>query len=369
MATPARKKPITVHRVRKVLHIGIDLAAAPWSGALVRAMPRNIENHATHADDATAALLQLHRPEFPTLSPRAGPGPMNRMARVMKNYELVVCHGEAAFPATMAHTLFGEALKLPPLVHYVYGVGEVPRGWWQRFGHKLGTARTSRLVVPSVAAARSVARDWHVTGSRIHILPPVFPDPPGRTLPPDAIPRLVKRDGEKWLAMRASDAAAFHDKVVSALAGFGDDWHLVVFGEGEHTAGLRRAMDEAGLAHLLHETTRFHGPGAVAGLVDLAVLDGRDGLIPPDMPALMAAGVPLVSVAPLGLAELLPEPSVDLRCDTDGLGAALETAMSDDVARERAGAANAAFAARHGDTAPHLALLAEVMGLSSLEQR
>ena len=67
----AAKKPIRVLRRRKVLHLGIDLAHAPWIRTLVRALPANIENHASHADDQTASLLQLHRPNFPDLKPGA----------------------------------------------------------------------------------------------------------------------------------------------------------------------------------------------------------------------------------------------------------------------------------------------------------
>ncbi|RVQ69546.1 hypothetical protein EKN06_05100 [Croceicoccus ponticola] len=368
---PTSRKAIKVLRRRKALHVGIDLAQSPWTGTLVRAMPANVENHATHADDATASLLQLHRPQFPTITPRAGPGPMNRMARVMRGYDLVIVHGDQALPATMAHTLFGQAVKAPPLAHFHDGVDEVPKGWWARFRHKLGMARTPLVIVPTVAAAKSVTADWQVPPSHVRILPPIFPPAPKKPKP-DAIPRLMKRAGEKWIAMRATDALALSDEVVSILTSLDDAWHLVVFGTEGQAAELRTVLDRVGHLARLHVTARLHGPAPVAGLFDLAVLDGRNGRVPPDMPALMAAGVPVIAPGPAGLAELLPPQNADLRVDASSLGLIVERVeqlATDEVRRSAAGAVNAEFAAAHADPAPCLAALSGMLGLASLEDR
>ncbi|WP_066554094.1 glycosyltransferase [Croceicoccus bisphenolivorans] len=371
-ATKKPKKAITVLRRRKVLHVGIDLARAPWSGTLVRALPANVENHGTHADDATASVLQLHRPKFPPITPRTGPGPMNRMARVMRGYELVVTHGDYAFPAVMGHTLFGQALKLPPLVHYHDGVGEVGKGWWSRFRHKLGMARTPVVIVPTQAAARSVTGQWDVPGSRVHILPPLFPPAPKAPPKADAIPRLMKRGSEKWIAVRAGDAVSLSSQLVDLMEALEEDWHLVVFGPEGETAALRDAFDAAGQLHRLHMTARLHGPAPVAGLFDLAIIDARDGLVPPDMPALMAAGVPFVAIGPDGLGELLPAENRKLLVDPADPSAVAERAAGlagDADMLEQAGQANAALAAKWADPVPHLAILAGALGLASLEDR
>lgn len=375
MADTRQKKPkksIKVLRKRKVLHIGIDLARSPWTGTLVRALPANVENHGTHADDDTASILQLHRPKFPEIRPQAGPGPMNRMARVMRAYELIVTHGDRAFSAVMAHTLFGQALKLAPLVHFHDGVDTVPTRWWDRFRHKLGMARTPVVVVPTQAAARSVTAHWDVPGKRVHILPPLYPQPPKVRTKSDAIPRLMKRGSEKWIAMRAADALAMGDVVVPLICELSDDWHLVAFGSEEDNRKLAAQFDKAGRQNRFHSTTRLPGPASVAGLFDMAVIDARDGLIPPDLPALMASGVPVGMAGPGGLDELLPPESVPLRTDS-ATPAALVSIMAElagDADRIRAvGEANAAFALRNGDVRAHLALLAGALGLSSLEER
>lgn len=367
----AAKKPIRVLRRRKVLHLGIDLAHAPWIRTLVRALPANIENHASHADDQTASLLQLHRPNFPDLKPGAWPGVMNRMARVMKGYELTLSHGESAFPATMAHTLFGQALKLPPHVHLHYGVDAVPRGFWPRFRHKLGLARTSMVVVPTAAAAASVRSDWQVPAASLRIMPPLFPAKP-KPVKPDTIPRLMKRAGERWIGMRAGHALALQAEAISLLLAVDPQWHLVVFGTDAEVESLRKAADAAGQIARFHATARLSGPATVAPLIDLAVIDARDGLIPPDMPALMAAGVAVIACGPAGLAELMPVENAALRVDPLAPGRIVDEAASlcrSDRALEQAGAANAAFAAGHADPAPWLAALAAAMGLSSLEER
>lgn len=367
----ARKKPIRVLRRRKVLHMGIDLAAAPWTATLVRALPANVENHGTHADDPTASYLQLHRPQFPELKPGAGPGAMNRMARVMKGYELTISHGDAAFPATMAHTLFGQAVKAPPHVHVHDGVDTVPKGLWPRFRHKLGLARTSLVIVPTAAAAASVRSDWQVPAARLRILPPLFPARP-KAVKPDAIPRLVKRSGERWIAMQAAHALALRAEKINLLQAADPAWHLVVFGTDGDVAQVRQAIDAAGMIARFHAVTRLAGPATVAPLFDIAVLDARDGRIPADMPALMAAGVAVLACAPAGLSELMPAENANLRADPAAPGHLVDAAMAlcrSDAALQRAGAANAEFAAAHADPLPWLSALAGALGLASLEDR
>ncbi|MDR7102462.1 hypothetical protein [Croceicoccus sp. BE223] len=367
----ATKKPIRVLRRRKVLHMGIDLSRAPWIRTLVRALPANVENHASHADDATASLLQLHRPKFPEIRPGAGPGLMNRMARVMKGYELTLSYGDRVFPATMAHTLFGQALKLPPHVHVHDGVDVVPPGFWPRFRHKLGLARSTMVLVPTMAAAASVRADWQVPAAALRILPPPFPGKP-KPVKPDTIPRLVKRAGERWIAIRADHALALEAEVINLLLAVDPEWHLVVFGEEAKTEPLRKAADAAGLIARFHATSRLAGPASVAPLFDLAVIDARDGLVPADLPSLMAAGVAVIACGPAGLADLMPADNASQRVDPAARGRIVDEAIAlcrSDRALDQAGAANAAFAAARADPAPWLAALADAMGLSSLEER
>lgn len=365
-------KTVRVLRRRKVLHIGIDLARAPWTATLVRALPANIENHASHADDTTASLLQLHRPQFPEVAGKVGPGAMNRMARTMKGYDLVITHGEAAFPAVMAHTLFGQGHKAPPLVHYHDGVDAVPDGRWSRFRHKLGLARTPRLIVPAPIAALSILKGWDVPASRIDILPPLFPLPPKAGPRPDAIPRLMKRAAERWIAVRAADALAMTGGILALLEGLDENWHFVAFGADHEIGALRQTFDATRQQHRLHSTARLHGPASVAGMFDLALMDARNGLVPPDMPALMAAGVAFAVIGPPGLGELLPEasrPFLVAPAEPGAIEHAVRALALDTEVRTAAGAANAAFAARHASAVPHLAALAGTLGLASLEDR
>lgn len=373
---PAPKKPIKVLRRRKVLHIGIDLARAPWTGTLIRALPANIENHAERADDATAAQLQLHRPQFPPIDARSGPGALSRMARVMANYDLVITHGDHALRAVMAHTLFGQGVKAPPLVHVSDTVGAAPGGWWSRFRLKLALARTPLVIAPTAAAARALTAVSDVPAARITVLPPLFPPAPRAGPKADAIPRLLKRSGEMWIAVCADDSAELAPALTALMARLGEHWHLVVLGQEAAGADVRNRLDDAGVLHRAHFTSRLHGPAAVAGLFDLAIVTAAAGAgraaVPPDLPGLMAAGVPVVVVGPEGVAPLLPADNAACRV-APGDAAALEEAawtLATDTARlAQAGEANAAFAARHADARPWLDALAGVLGLASLEER
>lgn len=373
---PIAKKPIRVLRRRKVLHIGIDLAHAPWTGTLIRALPANVENHAERADDATAAQLQLHRPTFPPIDARAGPGALNRMARVMANYDLVITHGDHALRAVMAHTLFGQGVKAPPLVHVTHSIGAAPGGWWSRFRHKLALARTPLVIAPTGASAQALTAAWEVAPSRITILPPLFPPAPRGAPRADAIPRLLKRTGEEWIAVRADDSAAIAPALTALIGRLGEHWHLVVLGPEATGGDLRRRLDAAGELHRAHFVSRLTGPAAVAGLFDLAIVTASDAtgrsIVPPDLPALMAAGVPLVAAGPDALGQLMPAESADCRVAPGDAGALEQAAWSlakDAERLKRVGAANAAFAARHADARPWLAALAGALGLASLEER
>lgn len=373
---PAPKKPIRVLRRRKVLHVGIDLARAPWTGNLIRAMPANIEHHAERADDATASFLQLHRPKFPPIDARSGPGALHRMARVMANYDLVITHGDHALRAVMAHSLFGQGVKAPPLVHISDRLGGAPGGWWSRLRHKLALARTPLVIAPTAASAHALAAAADLPPARTAILPPLFPPAPRAMPKADAIPRLLKRSGEQWIAVRAGEAAGLEGALAALMARLGEHWHLVLFGAEAEAASLRQRLDTAEVLHRAHFVSRLPGPGPVAGLFDLAIVAAPGaaggGSVPPDLPALMAAGVPIIAVGPDGLGQLLPAENAACRLAPDDAAAVEEAAwaLATDAARlAQAGAANAAFAARHGDARPWLAALAGALGLQSLEER
>lgn len=337
---------ITVLRKRKLLHFGIDLDAAPWMERVFKAMPAHYQNSAPGASDQLASVLQLYRPtNFPRLSGLPLPGRLYRMARAMRGYDLVVTHGDGALDAALAHTLFRQSLRLAPLVHYHHGIADAAVGRVRRWRRRIALERADRVVAPLAAVAEEIGRLWFadlppsVRGARIEAIPPGIEAPPRVAPAPDAIPRVVKRRGEKWIGARASDLSGRRNQVITALKTLDAGWQLVVFGDRDASAALRAIAVEQGVGDRLHVSDRWADPGPVAGLFEIILLDFASGPMPVLLLRAQAAGVPVVAAAPAALREALGEESASLRVepgDGGGLVAALATLVVDDRRRERA---------------------------------
>ncbi|WP_230291655.1 glycosyltransferase [Croceicoccus sp. Ery5] len=365
-------KKITVYRKLRILHLGLDPVAAPWSGDLIRALSGGkfqfIEHHGPNADDDIASRLQLYRPEFPVLDGGAGPAKLNRMARQMRGYDLIVTHGEAGFAAAMAHSLFGEALKLSPLIHYHHGLKGFAGGAVKRFKRKLGFSRTQAMVAPTPAAANEIAANWDVGGKRLRIALPVFGREP-KAPRSDAIPGLVKRKDEAWIGVRASGLLPDADPLLRRLRDLGDEWRLVAFGSKEDTVRLTSLCAEMEVADRLLTSQRLSGPEDRAGLFDLLLAPkppAKGGDMPREPFLAAPAGVPLIAAGSELGAILPPEQGDYVIGAGSGQLAAMAEAMvtlaRDEVKRKGLGKAMAGFAASHRDAADHRALMAELTG-------
>ena len=91
-------------------------------------------------------------PKFPSLQGKPMPGRLVALAKAMAGYDLICTYNWGAIDAVMAHTVFGDAFKLPPLVHHEDGFNEDEakklkrrRNWYR----KIALGRTAALVVPS----------------------------------------------------------------------------------------------------------------------------------------------------------------------------------------------------------------------------
>ncbi len=363
---------IKVLRKRKLLHFGIDLAATPWIARVFEAMPEGYENSMPGASDRLASVLQLYRPErFP---PRAGlplPGRLYRLARAMRGYDLVLTHGEEAFDAALAHTLFGQSLGLAPLVHHHHRIADPAAGPLRRWRGRIALARADRVVAPLAAVAGEIGRVWFAElppaarRARIEVIGPAIA-PPARPPAADAIPRVVKRPGELWIGARAADLAPFAGAVAAALKTLDDGWHLVAFGAAAGEP-LRKAAVAEGIGHRLHFSDRWEDPGPAAGLFEIVLLDFAGGPMPPLLLHAQAAGVAVLAAAPAQIDEALGPESASLRVapgDGAGLLAAMATLAADRSRRARA-AQQAHARAREHDQATmarrHVALYAALL--------
>jgi hypothetical protein len=63
-------------------------------------------------------------PDFPALQGRPTPARLMAIARAMAGHDLVLTYNFGAMDAVLAHTLFGDLLRLPPLVHHEDGFNQ-----------------------------------------------------------------------------------------------------------------------------------------------------------------------------------------------------------------------------------------------------
>ncbi len=96
------------------------------------------------------------------------------MAAAMQGYDLVCTYNWGAMDAVLAHTLFADVYKLPPMVHHEDGFNEdeaeqrkPSRNLYRRFA--LG--RVSALVVPSHTLERIALEEWEQPRTRVRRIP------------------------------------------------------------------------------------------------------------------------------------------------------------------------------------------------------
>jgi glycosyltransferase involved in cell wall biosynthesis len=290
--------------------------------------------------------------DFPALQGRPTPGRLQRLARAMQGYDLVLTYNFGAMDAVMAHTLFGGMLPLPPLVHHEDGFNadeaaalKPGRNWYRR----IGLGRAAALVVPSQRLEAIALRDWHQPRGRVHriangIKTANYAAKPHR----DALPRIVKRDGELWLGTLAGLKPVKNlGRLVRAFAALPEPWQLVILGEGPDRDAIRDEALRLDLAHRVHLPGFVADPSTAVGLFDLFALSSDSEQFPISVVEAMAAGLAVVSpevgdVAPM----LAPEnrPYLAAPGDEAGLAAALRALADAPPLRTAIGAANRARA-------------------------
>ncbi|MDE2436673.1 MAG: glycosyltransferase family 4 protein [Sphingomonadales bacterium] len=263
---------------------------------VVSAMPGELG-----AAGAIDRRLTVHYPDdFPSLSGRPFPRRLQGIARAMLGHDLVLTYNWGAMDGVMAHTLFAEALGLPPLVHHEDGFNEdeaerlkPARNWYRR----LALARAQGLIVPSRRLEGIARQAWHQPKRMVHHIVngiPVFAY--GGKARADALPRVVKRKGELWLGTLAGLRAVKNlPRLVRAFAGLPDPWQLVILGEGPERNAIRAEADRLGVAHRVHLPGFVADPAKVLGLFDLFALSSDSEQFPISVVEAMAARLAVVS--------------------------------------------------------------------------
>jgi glycosyltransferase involved in cell wall biosynthesis len=281
------------------------------------------------------------------------------MAAAMQGYDLICTYNWGAMDAVMAHTLFADVYKLPPLVHHEDGFNEdeaekrkAGRNLYRRFA--LG--RASALVVPSLTLERVALEEWEQPRSRVRrIANGIRTRAYAKKPRPDVLPALVKRKGELWVGSLAGLRKVKNlTALVRAVAFLDDAWQLVIAGEGPERAAILAEAERQGIEHRVHLPGFAADPASVAGLFDIFALSSLSEQFPISLIEAMAAGLPVAAPAVGDVAEMVAaanRPFIVAPGDERELRRALLALVEDPALRKKVGEANRIRARKEYDEA------------------
>ena len=303
------------------------------------------------------------QPEFPSLKGWPLPGRLQKIARAMKGYDLVCTYNWGAMDAVMAHTLFKDALGLPPLIHHEDGFNEderqklkASRNWYRR----IALGKASGLVVPSEVLEGIALEVWHQPIGRVKHIPNGI-DTKGfkANPPPDALRGVIKHEGEKWVGTLAGLRPVKNlTALVRAVSHLPEDWQLVIVGDGTEGEAIRDAAEEAGIAHRVHLPGFVSNPKAFLALFDIFALSSHSEQFPLSVVEAMAAGLPVAAPAVGDIASMVAKENAHYIArpnDEDSLAEALRALSLDADLRAQIGMANRAKARAQYDEAKMIA--------------
>jgi glycosyltransferase involved in cell wall biosynthesis len=266
----------------------------------------------------------------------------------MKGFDLVLTYNWGAMDAVMAHTLFRDVHGLPPLVHHEDGFNEdeaerrkPSRNWYRR----IALGRAAALVVPSRRLEAIALGEWHQPAGRVvRIANGIDTAAYARKVKADALPRVIKRPGERWLGTLAGLRAVKNlPRLVRAFAGLPPEWQLVILGEGPERDAIRAEALRLDVAHRVHLPGFVAEPAKAVGLFDLFALSSDSEQFPISVVEAMAAGLAVAAPDVGDVAAMLSEanrPYVVRAGDERGLAAALAALAGDEALRRAIGEAN-----------------------------
>ncbi len=305
------------------------------------------------AASAIAPEITVDYPRaFEPLAGKPSPARLQRLARAMQPFDLVLTYNWGAMDAVMAHSVFRDFHRLPPLVHHEDGFNQdeaqrlkPKRNWYRR----LALARTAALVVPSRRLEGIALNVWQQPRSRVHLIENGIDTGAYAKVPaPDALPRIIKRPGEKWLGTLAGLRAVKNlPRLVRAFAGLPEEWQLVILGEGPERAAIRAEAQRLQILHRVHLPGFAADPSKAVGLFDLFALSSDSEQFPISVVEAMAAGLAVASPDVGDVRGMVAEqnaPYIVPPGDEAALAQALARLATDDAERNSIGEANRARA-------------------------
>jgi glycosyltransferase involved in cell wall biosynthesis len=216
--------------------------------------------------------------------------------------------------------------------------------------------RCTAVVAPAATLAAAFRRPWRLAGDRVRIIPnAVFAHEPAPAAhpPPSAVPSAGGLpEGRVVLTVaRLLRAKGLYDLVeAAALVTAGrPDVRFVVAGSGPEEAGLRAAVDAAGLADRVLLLGHRTDVGALLGAATAFCLPSHHEGVPLSLLEALARGVPSVTTGVGGVQDAVRD-GVDALVvaprESATLAAALGRVLDDRHLADRLGAAGRATAER-----------------------
>jgi glycosyltransferase involved in cell wall biosynthesis len=297
--------------------------------------------------------------KFPSLKGKPWPWRLNAMAAAMQGYDLVCTYNWGAMDAVLAHTLFADVYKLPPLVHHEDGFNEDEaerRKRGRNVYRRIALGRASALVVPSHTLERIALEEWEQPRTRVRRIPNGIDTRAYAKKPKaDVLPGLVKHKGELWLGSLAGLRKVKNlPALVRALPFLEQAWQLVIAGEGPERGAILAEAERQAIEDRVHLPGFVADPASIAGLFDVFALSSLSEQFPISVIEAMAAGLPVAAPAVGDVAEMVAEanrPFIVSPGDERALRRALTELAEDPALRKRVGEANRARARKEYDEA------------------
>lgn len=363
----------------RVLHLhssfqpgGKELRAAQLMNAFGAGIAHTVVSAEPGQLDAASAIARSvavdYPADFPALKGRPNPPRLLALARAMAGFDLILTYNWGAMDAVMAHSLFGGYLKLSPLVHHEDGFNQdeaerlkPARNWFRR----IALGKSAGLVVPSHRLEEIALAQWLVPRGKVFRIANGIPVLAyAKRSKRDALPRIIKQPGEKWLGTLAGLRPVKNlPRMVRAFAALPEEWQLVIVGEGPERDAIRDEANRLELGHRVHLPGFVAEPAKAIGLFDLFALSSDSEQMPISVIEAMAGGLAVVAPRVGDIAQMVAEPNQAYLCapgDEAALAAALSSLAAEADHRHTIGEANRRKALAQFDEARMIAAYRQV---------
>lgn len=293
----------------RILHLHSTFAAGGKElrcAQLINAFGNKLEHTIVSAEpDQMAAAQHIssnipvrYPADFPSLKGRPTLGRLQKLAKAMTDFDLVLTYNWGAMDAVMAHTVFNRALELPNLVHHEDGFNEDERDkrkWSRNLYRRIALGKASGLVVPSETLEGIALTEWAQPIGRVKHIPNGIDTKAFTRKPkPDALRGVIKRKDELWVGTLAGLRKVKNiPRLVRAFSVLPEPWQLVIVGEGPERDAIEAEADRVGIIHRLHMPGFAAEPARFVGLFDIFALSSDSEQFPISVVEAMAAGLPV----------------------------------------------------------------------------